>query len=225
MSFGTWTPRHYKRNGEKLPSVTTILSLLDKPALVQWAANTSAEYIAERVQALPELTTDAILSICESAKKEFRKVSRKAMDIGTTVHTAVEQYIKTGATPLSPSDEVLSAFIAFLEWEKANNVKYLQTELTIYGDGYAGTLDLLCNLGGKTYVVDFKTSTGIWPEMSLQLAAYRHAVNADVQGHGILRLDKVTGFPEWRDFSDTYEKDLQAFLLLRDFWHLYRSEK
>lgn len=225
MSFGTWNPRYYKHNGEKDPSVTTILSLLNKEALVPWAANTTADLIAERVQELPTLSTDAILSICESAKKEFRKVSRKAMDIGTTVHLFVEQYIKTGKEPITPSTEVLSSFLAFLEWESAHDVKYLDTERTVYGQGYAGTLDILCNLDGKIYVVDLKTSTGIYPDMALQLAAYRAAVDGEVEGHGVLRLDKVTGLPEWKDFSATYKKDLQAFLLLRDFWHLYRGEK
>ena len=41
--------------------------------------------------------------------------------------------------------------------------------------GYAGTADLIARIGSKTFVVDYKTSKGVFPEHHLQIEAYRQA--------------------------------------------------
>ena len=41
------TNHSYKLNGIKLPGCTTILSMISKPALIQWSANETARYIRE----------------------------------------------------------------------------------------------------------------------------------------------------------------------------------
>jgi hypothetical protein len=41
---------------------------------------------------------------------------------------------------------------------------------------YAGTLDLLCKIGGEPYLIDFKTSQRIWAEHEIQVSAYKHAL-------------------------------------------------
>jgi|GEM_PF-5374228 len=40
---------------------------------------------------------------------------------------------------------------------------------------------------------------------------------------GILRLDKDTGLPEWKDYSDKYETKLISFLSLLDYY--YKDKK
>ena len=161
-----------------------------------------------------------IRSIVEASRKEFRKVSAKALDTGSAVHAAIERYIKTGDEPQAPSDQVLSAFLAFLEWQEKYQVKAINTEQTLYGDNFAGTCDLICTMvvDGKPlkYLVDFKASKGVYEEMKYQIAAYRSLT--DCKGCGILRLDKETGLPEWVDTSSTYEHDLRVFKLLADLW-------
>ena len=233
MSFGTWTPRHYTdSHGRKLPSATTILSLLDKPALVGWAAKTVTEYVRERAlggNGDGPVDRDRLVAILDAAPKEWRKVSRKAMDIGTAVHQAIETILKGGREPEAPSPEMLAALVAFYEWRDAVGLKPFSTECTVYGDGYAGTADLVATVNGRLYLVDFKTSSGVWPEYYLQTAAYRAAWNLgnryhQLDGHGILRLDKATGKPEWVDASARYERDYEAFRLLVQFWHLTRGE-
>lgn len=232
MSFGTWTPRHYTDSrGRKLPSATTILSLLDKPALVGWAAKTVTEYVRERALGNGNdgpVDRDRLVSILDAAPKEWRKVSRKACDTGTMVHGAIETILKGGREPEAPSPEALSALVAFYEWRDAHALTPIETEVTVYGNGYAGTADLVAILDGKTYLVDFKTSTGVWPENYLQVAAYRAAWNRtherQIEGHGVLRLDKFTGKPEWKDASARFAADYRAFDLLVQFWALTRGE-
>lgn len=225
--------RYYKKDGKRLPSVTTITGQLDKPALVYWAANCACDCILEEADDIaywtwqddPGHCKEQFCRIIEYARKNFRKVSAKALDTGSAVHAAIELYLKTGQEPQAPSDEVLSAFIAFLEWKDEVQMETLKTEHSLYADRYAGTCDLICNLtlNGKTakYIVDFKAAKGIYPEYAYQIAAYR-ACDPTLEGCGILRLDKETGLPEWKDTSDTYPQDMIVFNCLVDLWYAKR---
>ena len=40
--------------------------------------------------------------------------------------------------------------------------------------GYAGTLDLVMNIGGRVGIIDIKTSRSIYKSHELQVSAYRH---------------------------------------------------
>lgn len=212
--------RFYKYNGKKLPSVTTITGQLDKSGpLTHWAANCCADYILQEINELS--TIQDVYPIVESARKNFRKVSAQALDTGSAVHQAIEHYLKTGQEPQAPSDQVLSAFLAFLEWW-GDDKEVLSIEETIYqpeSPAYAGTQDLKFWWVGQIWILDFKASKGIYPEHTYQIAGYRQCQN-DVEGCGILRLDKETGYPEWKDTSDTYKQDLKVFMTLAELWWL-----
>ena len=45
----------YKLDGEWVPGVTTILGVLNKPALTKWAASQVAEYVADHPEAVDHL--------------------------------------------------------------------------------------------------------------------------------------------------------------------------
>jgi hypothetical protein len=69
------------------------------------------------------------------------------------------------------------------------------------GLGFAGTIDRVCTIDGKTYVLDIKTSNGIYNSYWLQLAAYRQLYDAsvlhgsnmpDIDGVAILWLNAKT---------------------------------
>jgi hypothetical protein len=51
------------------------------------------------------------------------------------------------------------------------------SEATVYSpaESYAGTLDAVVKIGGRTLLVDYKTGKDIYPDVALQLAAYAHA--------------------------------------------------
>lgn len=115
------------------PSVTTICGMLDKPALVQWAANSTVEYISERY---PLESGESMSDLLEEAKKNYRRVSAKAMDIGTQTHGHIEAWIKSDGKVDPPSDapdEVTNSFVAFLDWWKAHKVEPIEIEVVTYG--------------------------------------------------------------------------------------------
>lgn len=227
--------RYYKYNGRELPSVTTICGVLDKPALVQWAANQACDFILNELGDVDsrivadQLNAEIIGNIIHKARTEFRKVSKKAMDTGSKVHTAIEYYIKENKEPLIQEDAVVAGFLAFLEWADQHDFKAIETEHTIYSDRYAGTCDLICHLGDKKYLIDFKTSTikpdaPAYPEHRYQVAAYRQT-DPTINGTGILYLSKIDGYPQWRDVSGTYDKDVSIFNCLVDLWYLTHDKK
>ena len=45
----------YKLDGQWVPGVTTILGVLDKPAIPKWAASQVAEYVADNPDAVEHL--------------------------------------------------------------------------------------------------------------------------------------------------------------------------
>jgi hypothetical protein len=88
--------------------------------------------------------------------------------------------------------------------------------MAVFGDYWGGRLDYYGLFDGKLYVIDFKTSKHHYiHEHGPQIAAYRSAVeNVEVEGCGVLRLDKTTGYPDFKDYSKRYEKDLKEFQLM-----------
>lgn len=67
---------------------------------------------------------------------------------------------------------------AFLEWRQEVGFVIVSTEFTVFTDKhkYAGTVDALGYVSGKLTLVDYKTSSGIWPEHDLQVASYLNAL-------------------------------------------------
>lgn len=211
----------YKHNGLILPSVTTIISdSNDKSApLTQWAANMVCGWIRENCRAtynwesqeeLYEVYSDEL----DKARFNFRNVSKKALKIGSETHSAIEEWLKTGNEPINPQEQVLSAFVAFLEFFDEHKMKPIELEFSVYGKYWGGTLDYYGWFDDKKYIIDFKTSKSHYSgEHGPQIAAYRSAV-PDVDGSGVLRLDKETGFPDFKDYSNRHEKDLKEFNLM-----------
>jgi len=97
-----------------------------------------------------------------------------------------------------------NAVIKFFDWESANKVKYIASELQMVSEKYqyGGTCDILAELDGKLTLVDLKTCKGIYTEMITQLAGYEMALQENghkIVARGILRIgrDEEEGF-EWK---------------------------
>lgn len=219
--------RSYEIDNIEFPSVTTIIGVLGKgDALLGWAAKCAIAYIRANVS--DEVPLEQVLA---NAAVEWKSVREEAADIGTEIHTLIHKYIKFGkdaAGVMRP--EVENGFLAFLDWEKEHKVQWISTELQIVSrkHGYAGTLDAICLFDGKKYLIDFKSSKGFYDGFDMQLAAYR--IGAAENGHqtegcGILRLDKETGAPEWKDYSDIQDQAANAFIALVKFYYLQKNRR
>lgn len=226
--------RVYEIDGKPYYSVTTILGILDKPALVPWAAKMTAEaaqqYIYDNgqhdaLEGTVTLTAEDVDNMVAESKKAFRAKSKKAMDIGTIVHELIEKHCQTGIAPdlTNDPDEVQTAFNAWLQWVEENDFEPILSEVQVCnpGAGYAGRFDAVARVNGRVTLLDFKTSTGIWDEYKYQLAAYWDAFDnpdIEIESWGILRLDKETGLPEWV----TYDP-VDMTVAKHAFYHLTRA--
>jgi hypothetical protein len=200
--------RRYYRNrnhgDRKFISVTTALKVLDKPALVGWAARTVAE---EFMNALPtavkasrsKATREAFVRDIKGSPYAKRD---KAANRGTDVHEAAEAHILGKPHPVS---EDIAPFVAqLLDAIDYLGMTFEASEATVAHPeiGYAGTGDIWCrfskhldpawlwNLDIKTGD-DSKKVDAAYPEYAYQLAALRHAPELWLPDHTILEAPKV----------------------------------
>jgi len=115
--------------------------------------------------------------------KEWRKRDEAPMLLGTSVHDAIELYIKTGKEYGAASDTVQSCVASFREWNAANVASVIASEQTFCSPewGYGGTIDLqYIDAGTNRFAItDYKTKAtkeGVAIEQTLlqkrQLVAY-----------------------------------------------------
>ena len=123
---------------------------------------------------------------------------------GSKVHRAVEDLINgipvkmdsCYVNPKTEKEEELSleeyeAIMSFVEWHRKYSPLVLGTELTVLNSdyNYAGTIDLICEMDGKVWLIDYKTGQDVWPEHELQISAYKHAyLLSKIDELGILQL-------------------------------------
>lgn len=149
-------------DGKYLPGVTTILGLLNKPALMNWAWSQGLKNIP------------------------LRQASDQAIDIGNIAHYLIECWVQEKEAVLDPlysKEHILLAYqmLEFFKdywYERGSILQHSEHQLIDDELGYGGTLDLVveCEDSPSIQVMelwDVKTSKDIWPEHWLQLAAYR----------------------------------------------------
>jgi len=94
---------------------------------------------------------------------------------------------------------------SFHRWQDTEKLTLVDTEVAVFGEGYAGTIDALYTRPDGSYLlVDFKTSKAIYDDHPLQAWAYMDAIFSSTDNHinpnlimdaHILRLGKEV--PEW----------------------------
>lgn len=197
----------YTLDGKKLTGVTTIIGVLDKPALISWAANCAVDFIKENSDTGKKGVDDFwTYSIKEEKLNEARtawaKKRDKAGDIGTQCHAWIEQYAKskinnTDYTPQYESDQVKKMVEKFIDWADTNKVKFLLSEQKLYSEvhWYAGTVDLVVEIDGKKYVADIKTAKDVYVTNFIQMGGYDIALKElgkakDLAGYIVVNIPK-----------------------------------
>jgi hypothetical protein len=167
-------------NNHRIPGVTTILGDgVPKPALINWAANATAEWAVDHFDELLEMSPAARLKKLSGARYE---TTDKAKKRGTEVHGYGERLVK-GEKVTGVPDELrghVEAYVRFLDKFEVDPI-LVEVSVVNYRIGYAGTLDLVADITDengerRTLLLDLKTNEkGIFGETALQLAAYRYA--------------------------------------------------
>ena len=165
----------YRIDGQPVPGVTTILGVLDKPALPRWAAKSVAEHVADNpdgVQTLRDMGRDTLVTALAKVPWERRDA---AGERGTTFHALAER-IANGEEVDVPESQVplVENALAFME---DYDVRPVLTEAAVGSreHRYAGTLDLIADSTVGRAIFDWKSGKAIYPRFALQLNAYAFA--------------------------------------------------
>ena len=166
--------RYYQRNGEYYPSVTYVLSYYPKGKFFEdWLKKVgyASEYIV-----------------------------KKAGEEGTLVHEMIEDYLngkelnflQHGIPMYNP--KIWQMFMRFVDfWEKYNPT-LIEVEVHLFSDELkvAGTCDMVCEIDGEIWVIDFKTSNNLQTTYDLQTALYskcfEECFNKKINRTGVLWL-------------------------------------
>ena len=203
----TFNPKshRYTLDGQPIPSVTTILGRLNKPALIQWAANCAVDRIkAEAVtpynDQMVRVVSDGVL---EAARTAHATIRDAAGDVGTYVHAyaraALSDDLIAGVKPIDPAADRccdgLENFFADHEFETLG----VERKIVSQQYHYAGTCDFYGHIDGKLSVLDFKTGgERIYDEAWLQTSAYELALceelglDADSVWRWVVHINKKT---------------------------------
>lgn len=201
---------------QRLPSVTTLLKLLDKPQLKRWAANTAADFAIDHWNDLAALSPSERRN--EIAGAPWRQRDRAAAK-GTVIHAMAETLLDGGK--VDAPESVLAKVRALAGWLEANPMAGSVAEVRVWSEpdddlglaGYAGTFDLLAvHPRHGRVLLDWKTGSGPWPEMAMQLAAYAAADWAVLDGEDqpMPRVDTLGIVMVGVDGCDLHLVDAQA---------------
>lgn len=202
-------------NGMHYPSVTTILEAYPKPyALMQW---------------LKEVGKDA------------DTIRDAAGERGSTVHTLTEVYDKGHEVNLLDDSgrpryglQEWAMFERYAEFTQRHEPEhhYIEQTLVCPDMGCGGTIDRICEINGRNYILDIKTSNGIYNSYWLQLAAYRQMAKfmglRGVDGVAVLWLNAKTRTygkagdmqgPGWQCIiKEDTDADLELFMAVQKLW-------
>jgi hypothetical protein len=133
------------------PSVTSILSILDKPQLTNW----KIEQAIMACLTLPKEENETLEDYAKRVVKDSKESTGKAAEHGTKMHTEMENILLGRAVS---NDETLAPYIeTFKKWTEENIEKTYWCEKALVGAGYAGRCDAYVKLKGiGDAIIDLK---------------------------------------------------------------------
>jgi hypothetical protein len=191
----------YWLDGKPVPGVTTILGVLDKPAIPKWAAGQVAEYVADHpdgVETLRGLGRGPMVQALKGIPWERRD---QAGVRGNVLHDYAEQILNGAEVEVAEEHvPVMEHAIAFMEdW----HIEPLLVEAACASreHRWAGTLDLIAEYvhpetGHEGVAIfDWKSGKALYPEYAWQLNAYAFAEFYGLRGdeHPVPTTDAAFG--------------------------------
>lgn len=240
--------RFYEVDGDLYPSVTHILTAINKPALVPWAAKQERESCtAAAAQLYEDLNASgqkfpASWYLTElharlGNVKAHQRTMEKAGDIGGEAHRAIEWILRTAiGAEAGPQPHISApaaiAVQAFRQWAVSVQLKPVLIERMVYSKThrYAGTIDLLARVRGVLTMVSLKTGKAIYAEAFLQEAGYSAALvemgYREPEAAIVIRLPKLATDPGFEvvDVPDRAAL-FPVFLATRALWEWTHAQE
>lgn len=200
----TSTHKSYYYKGVEIPSATTILKILNKPALVKWA-----NYLGFKKQ-----NVDMVLN--------------EKSELGTYIHSMIEAIIAGELIVFAPTEKftketVYSYLNGFFTWFNRNKIEPIFQEHELTCERYGGTVDFYGMVNDKHTIVDFKTSKQIRISMFIQLALY--CILLEYNGYKVEQVGIVLANNKCEDTKFITREELEPYVKfadkLIDIYHMY----
>ena len=202
------------KEGKRIPGVTTVLKNLgwSTEPLLWWAWNEGIE------------------------GRNFRDTSQKAADAGTLAHEMIECDIKGKALPTiedaSIKEKAETCYLNFLDWKEQINFISRFSEIHLVSETYqvGATPDCIPSIKGKLALFDWKTGSGVYPDMLCQIAAYKEIWeenNPDMPLEGgiyLLRIGKEDASWHWH-YWQALPEAWEVFKMARKLHDLHKTLK
>lgn len=207
--------KYYNEKKEEVPSVTTVLKILYKDGLLEWANGLGKRNI------------------------DYTRFLNSRALMGTLVHNMIEARYKGESVLALPGREVNEAedcVNKFMVCSDEIKISNITTERSLSCDNYGGTLDLLCDAeleGQKVRVLgDFKTSKTVYLTQFIQLGAYLELIKIndpkeydaiDICAIFSITRDKV--IMRWLSKEDCYTRFVPMFYNLLNVYNSWNELK
>lgn len=221
----TGRPKAGYRNaaGKRVPGCTTIVSRFkESGGLMHWAWQ------------------------CGMDGLDINQVRDDAADAGTMAHDMIDCHLRGKKLDLPPEFNMNSpilknaehAFLAYLEWAEQSKLKLVASEQSLVSEKhqFGGTFDAVL-VAGTLRLLDYKTSSGIYQDMLIQVGGgysllwAEHHASEPLHGMDILRISKPKSPDdpvsfEHRHFSaEIFPIAQRQFLLFREAYELDKRLK
>ena len=166
----------YWLDGKPVPGVTTLLGKgLPKPALPYWSAKAVAEFVVDNPEQVDQIRSLGRGPAVAALKAIPWQARDEAAVRGADVHSLAEELLHGREVDVP---EHLVAYVdGYVRWLDEFDVTPVLTERQVASRAhwYAGTFDAIVDLGGERWLLDWKTSKGVYGSTALQVAAYAGA--------------------------------------------------
>ena len=199
--------------------VTSLLNYWgEKERLLQWAVDRAVDWIEDEFVDCEEIPQTKVFyeRVCKEARSAHKRSLNEASSHGTYKHALVETWIKGRIE----GNEVFNPEIKeFIEWAVSSGVTFLASEMPLRSKKLwvAGTTDFICEINGKKYIGDLKTSNYIKFPNFIQCGAYALMYEemglGKIDGIVIAHMPRTGGFNIHIDMDvDNYKKDFEALV-------------
>jgi hypothetical protein len=252
---------------EIVPSITTVLKSENKPALVQWAVDQTAGWAVANANQLLTHSEDWGYKFLRWYHKRTPDIADPNVEIhnyhlgvrddAADMGTAIHEWIQADIVPwlkFPNLDNQGDMFWQMVEqWEAFKKGKEIiphYTERTVWSSlGYAGTFDGVWTIDGRYYLMDIKSSRGLYDSTWMQIAALFNAEEMfepqdddtyaaiwdwqkPVEGLGVLHIRpedwdnkgrRMAPFCKWVDMPNPHEVYFKGFKGLLQYKHAMRE--
>ena len=231
-----------------LPSVTSVLNMVNKPGLNYWAVNITLKALENIYSEMSEQRNDKLVVMgktemqktLQRSKNTQKDFLQAAADLGTRTHDTIDRIIRGDTDGLVVDEDCRQGVKNFWDWWSTSGfVLDPRGDSMVYSlkYGFAGAADAIgLNDQGDLVVLDFKTSGAVYDTHGIQAAAYAKALEEQLIGNGVLpeqarvkeayivRIEKHKPGYEVKRVNNI-DESFNAFKAALYLWHYDRGDK